>query len=121
MLDIRHKNKDFGTSTLEYLGKNYGNEFEPVLELARHDRQLSEVLNEDGELLAQAVYAARNEMARTLSDIVLRKTGIATLGNPGNEVLEKVALCAAKELGWDDKRIARELTETIEALRVPVN
>jgi glycerol-3-phosphate dehydrogenase len=121
MLDIRHKNKDFGTSTLEYLGKNYGNEFEPVLELARHDKQLSEVLNEDGELLAQAVYAARNEMARTLSDIVLRKTGIATLGNPGNEVLEKVALSAAKELGWDDKRIAQELTETIEALRVPVN
>jgi glycerol-3-phosphate dehydrogenase len=60
-------------------------------------------------------------MARTLSDIVLRKTGIATLGNPGNEVLEKVALCAAKELGWDDKRIAQELTHTTEALRVPVN
>ncbi len=121
MLDIKHKNKDFETSTLEYLGKNYGNEFEPVLELARHDRQLAEVLNEDGEILAQAVYAARYEMARTLSDIVLRRTGIATLGNPGNEVLEKVALSAAKELGWDDKRVAQELTQTAEALRVPVN
>jgi glycerol-3-phosphate dehydrogenase len=121
MLDIRHKNKDFGTPTLEYLGKNYGNEFEPVLELARQDKQFSEVLNEDGEILAQAVYAARYEMARTLSDIVLRRTGIATLGNPGNEVLEKVALSAAKELGWDDKRIVQELTQTIEALRVPVN
>lgn len=121
MLDIRHKNKDFGTPTLEYLGKNYGNEFEPVLELARQDKQFSEVLNEDGEILAQAVYAARYEMARTLSDIVLRRTGIATLGNPGNEVLEKVALSAAKELGWDDKRIVQELTQTIETLRVPVN
>ena len=89
--------------------ENYGNEFEPVLELARHDRQLAEVLNEDGEILAQAVYAARYEMARTLSDIVLRRTGIATLGNPGNEVLEKVALSAAKELGWDDKRVTRSL------------
>jgi len=121
MLDIRHKNKDFGTSSLEYLGKNYGNEFEPVLELARHDKQLSEALNEDGEILAQAVYAARYEMARTLSDIVLRRTGIATLGNPGSEVLEKVALSAAKELGWDGKRVVQELNHTTEALRVPVN
>ena len=81
----------------------------------------AEVLNEDGEILAQAVYAVRHEMARSLSDIVLRRTGIATLGNPGNEVLEKVALSAAKELGWDGKRVVKEITHTTEALSVPVN
>ena len=119
MLNVKHKNKDFSQSTLEYLGRNYGNEFEPVLDIARHDRQLSEVLNDDGELLAQSVYAVRNEMARTLSDIVLRRTGICTLGNPGAEKLEKVALRVAQELGWDAKRVDEEMAATQEALMIP--
>jgi glycerol-3-phosphate dehydrogenase len=119
MLELRRKNKDFSTATLDYLGRNYGTEFEPVLGLARHDHGLSEALNEDGELLSQTVYAVKNEMARTLSDIVLRRTGIATLGSPGADTLEKVALTVAPELGWDDARIARETAETIAALKVP--
>ncbi|MGD0210152.1 MAG: glycerol-3-phosphate dehydrogenase/oxidase [Desulfomonilia bacterium] len=121
MLDIKHKNKDFDATTLEYLGKNYGTEFEPVLEIARHDQSLTEMLNDDGEILAQAVYAVRHEMARSLSDIVFRRTGIATLGNPGNEVLEKVALTVAGGLGWDDKRVVQEITKTADALKLPAN
>ena len=58
-------------------------------------------------------------MARRLTDIVLRRTGIATLGNPGMPVLENVARVAAKELGWDSKRIEKELADTEEALRIP--
>ncbi len=119
ILDIRHKNRDFDETTLEYLGRNYGTEFEPVLDLARRDRFLSEILNDDGEVLSQAVYAVRHEMARTLSDIVLRRTGIATLGNPGLPVLENVAQLAAKELGWDGKKIETELADTLEALGIP--
>jgi glycerol-3-phosphate dehydrogenase len=119
MLDITHKNRDFDTSTIEYLGKNYGIELEQVLGLARQTSSLTEVLNADGEILAQAVYAIRHEVARRLSDIVLRRTGIATLGNPGLPVLENVALVAAKELGWDGKRIEKELSDTMEALRIP--
>ena len=119
MLDLRRRNKDFGVTTLEYLGKNYGTEFEPVLELARHDSEKAEVLNADGELMAQVAYAVRSEMARTLSDIVLRRTGIATLGHPGGEVLEKVAINTAKELGWDSMRIDNEVATTSEALRIP--
>jgi glycerol-3-phosphate dehydrogenase len=121
MLDIKHKNKDFDAATLEYLGKNYGTEFEPVLEIARHDQSLTGMLNDDGEILAQAVYAVRHEMARSLSDIVFRRTGIATLGNPGIEVLEKVALTVAGELGWDGKRVVEEITKTADALKVPAN
>jgi glycerol-3-phosphate dehydrogenase len=79
------------------------------------------MLNDDGEILAQAVYAVRHEMARSLSDIVFRRTGIATLGNPGIEVLEKVALTVAGELGWDGKRVVEEITKTADALKVPAN
>jgi glycerol-3-phosphate dehydrogenase len=119
MLEIKHKNRDFGVNTLEYLGRNYGTEFEPVLDLARQDKSLAEPINADGELLAQAVYAVKNEMARTLSDVVLRRTGIATLGNPGDEVLEKVARIAGGLLGWDEARMSRELDITRQVLKVP--
>jgi glycerol-3-phosphate dehydrogenase len=121
MLDIKHKNKDFDATTLEYIGKNYGTEFEPVLEIARHDQSLTGMLNDDGEILAQVVYAVRHEMARSLSDVVFRRTGIATLGNPGNEVLEKVAITVAGELGWDDKRVVEEIAKTADALKIPSN
>ncbi|HON95397.1 MAG TPA: glycerol-3-phosphate dehydrogenase C-terminal domain-containing protein, partial [Deltaproteobacteria bacterium] len=119
MLDLIRKNRDFAPTTLEYLGRNYGTEHQGVLDLARGERALRETVNHDGEIMAQAVYAVRNEMARKLSDIVLRRTGIATLGNPGERVLEEVAVAAGRELGWDGRRIERELKETVKTLEVP--
>jgi glycerol-3-phosphate dehydrogenase len=121
MMDTARKNRDFGADTTRYLALNYGTETEPVMTLARNETGLRETLNADGEILAQVVYAVRNEMARTLSDIVLRRTGIATLGNPGTEVLEKVAGIAGRELGWAADREDSELALTKEALRVPVD
>jgi len=119
MLDLFRENRDFAPTTLEYLGRNYGTEHQGVLDLARGERALRETVNHDGEIMAQAVYAVRNEMARKLSDIVLRRTGIATLGNPGERVLEEVAVAAGRELGWDGRRIERELKETVKTLEVP--
>jgi len=87
-------------STLKYLSRNYGTEYAAILNLAREDKTLAETLNSDGEILAEVTYAIRHEMARTLSDIIMRRSGIGTLGNPGEDVLLKVAAIAAKELNW---------------------
>ncbi len=116
---IRRDNPDFRETTVEYLGRNYGTEYERVLKLARQDQTLTEVLNDDGEILAQAVYAVREEMARTLADVVLRRTGICTLGHPGKEILSKVAAVVARELNWDDARTQREVEEVEAILKVP--
>ncbi len=116
---IKQKNPDFGPDTLEYLGRHYGTEYGKVLEIARSSREYAEVVSGDGEILAEAVFAVRNEMARSLSDIVLRRTGIATLGNPGEKILKHVAAIAARELGWDDKRTDMEYENTVRLLAVP--
>ena len=118
--DLQKKKNGFSSATLDYLGRNYGTECEAVLKLAKEDKALSETINEDGELLAQVVYAVRNEMARTLSDIVMRRTGIGTLGNPGENVLRKVAQLAAKELQWDQARVEKEISDTVNLLKIPV-
>lgn len=116
---IKKENSDFKNTTVECLGRNYGTEYDKVLDLARQEKRLAEIVNADGELLAQVVYAVREEMARSLADIVLRRTGIGTLGNPGKEVLKKVAAVAARELNWDGERISREIEEVERLLQVP--
>ncbi|HNY65281.1 MAG TPA: glycerol-3-phosphate dehydrogenase/oxidase [Deltaproteobacteria bacterium] len=119
MESIKGKNPDVPEATLEYLGRHYGTEYGKVLEIARESGEFGEVVSTDGEILAEAVFAVRNEMARTLSDIVLRRTGIATLGNPGEDILRKVAAVAARELGWDDRKTEDELCRTAEELKIP--
>jgi glycerol-3-phosphate dehydrogenase len=118
--DIQKANNDFGKPTMDYLGRNYGTENAEILKLARADKNLAETLNADGEILAQAVYAIREEMARTLTDIVMRRTGIGTLGNPGENILRKVANVAAKELNWDANKIEKEISDTINLLKLPL-
>lgn len=116
---VKRENRDFQETTIGYLGRNYGTEYDRVLKLARQDQKLAEVLNDDGEILAQAVYAVREEMARTLADVILRRTGICTLGHPGKEVLNKVAAAVARELNWDEARTDREVEEVEKILQVP--
>jgi glycerol-3-phosphate dehydrogenase len=119
MQTIQKDNKDFADHTLEYLSRNYGTELDAILKLAREDVSLAEVVNADGEILAQVTYAVRNEMARTLTDIVMRRTGIGTLGNPGDEVLQKVAAIAAAELGWDAIKVKQEIEAVNNLLKLP--
>jgi len=90
-----------------------------VLKIAREDEELSRSVNTDGEILAQIVYAIRHEMARTLPDILMRRTGMGTLGHPGADLLEKAALIAAGELNWDRGRMEREIASASAMLTLP--
>ena len=74
---------DFDPEQMEYLVKSYGTEIDKILSIEEADKELLEPLNKDGENLSQVLYAIHNEMARTLADILLRRTGIALLGHPG--------------------------------------
>jgi glycerol-3-phosphate dehydrogenase len=112
-------NGDFGGPAVDYLSRIYGTEFNNVMEIARSDKKYAVPLNADGEMLAQVIYAIKQEMARTLKDILIRRTGIGTLGNPGPKVLEMIAGIAARELNWDTARVDRELEIAGEALSVP--
>ncbi|MEJ2643278.1 MAG: glycerol-3-phosphate dehydrogenase C-terminal domain-containing protein, partial [Desulfosarcinaceae bacterium] len=107
--------------TLVTLGRYYGKAYGEILALCETDARWAAPLNADGEILAQVVFAVRSEMAQTLLDIVLRRTGIATLGHPGPAVLHRVALVAAAELGWDAERRLAELKAADRYLQVPVS
>ena len=119
LADIQIDYPEFDPRTLAYLGKNYGTESKEVLALADREARLSEPVTGDGEILAEVVYAARNEMAHTLKDILFRRTGLGTLGNPGEDVVTRAGELAARELGWSGERLARELESARRSLRLP--
>ncbi|EMK01632.1 MULTISPECIES: glycerol-3-phosphate dehydrogenase/oxidase [unclassified Leptospira] len=112
---------DFPKNTIEYLVRHYGTEYESILELADSSGQLSEVLDEDGELAAQVLYAIRFEMAMNLQDIFLRRTGLGTVGLPTDEVISKVVEIAGKEWRWTNEKKSEEIQKLKRRLKVPVS
>jgi glycerol-3-phosphate dehydrogenase len=104
---------------IEYLVKSYGTEIDEIFTIAKENLLYQKSLNPDGENLALVVYAIRNEMALTLPDIMLRRTGLAMLGHPGKETLEKVANLAAKELLWDENKRKEEIKKMESILQIP--
>jgi glycerol-3-phosphate dehydrogenase len=99
---------DFNRQTIEYVSRNYGTDSKIVFQIARDDPRYAEVISHDGEILAEIVYAIKYESAKTLRDIMLRRTGTGTLGNPGKEIIEKITNVAAEMLNWDKRRIEEE-------------
>ncbi|HOE20878.1 MAG TPA: glycerol-3-phosphate dehydrogenase/oxidase [Spirochaetota bacterium] len=109
----------FDKKSLEVLAKYFGTEIDTVIKIAGSNKKFREIVTHDGEILAEVIYAIRHEMARTLPDIVFRRTGICTAGNPGNDKLTLVAETAAKELRWDKKELSMQLNEVKQRLQLP--
>ena len=98
---------------LRQLVYSYGSVFADVLEQITRNPQAGERVAPSSPVIkAQVLYAVREEMARTLSDVVFRRTELGSLGHPGQEALRTCADLMAAELGWDAARRARELEET---------
>jgi glycerol-3-phosphate dehydrogenase len=77
------------------------------------------VLTDDGEILAEVVYVMKKEMAFTLEDIFFRRTGIGTLGYPGDKVFNKVVETAKNYFSWDDSRTRKEIDEVMNLFNLP--
>ena len=106
--------REFSRNTVEYVSRNYGTESQVVFRIARSNPRFAEVVSHDGEILAEVVYAIQYESAKTLRDIMLRRTGIGTLGNPGKTVIEKIASLAAGMMGWSEKRKEEEISSLMK-------
>jgi glycerol-3-phosphate dehydrogenase len=51
-------------------------------------------------------------MAIKLSDVILRRTGIGSIGQPDNTTLDTAAEIMAAELGWSIDQTELEIEET---------
>ena len=102
----------------EHLAGRYGTEADALHELLRNDASLGESLVPGLPYVrAEAVHAVRHEMARTLDDVLSRRTRARLLARDATAAAaEAVAELLASELGWDATETARQVSEFRAAL-----
>jgi len=103
-----------GVSPAAYgaLAGRYGHMAAEVLQIAGLRPELAEpIVGGLPDLLAEAVYAARREQARSVGDVLLRRTRLGLLAARGLEEgpARRVAGVLAGELGWSAERSADEV------------
>ncbi len=100
-----------------HLATRYGHAAQFVLRLAEAAPELGRRISPElPDILAEAPFAAAHEQARTLGDVLLRRTRLGLLDAraltaPGAAGPRAVARAMGAELGWDDARVARELDD----------
>jgi glycerol-3-phosphate dehydrogenase len=100
-----------GEADDDHLLGRYGSEATAVRDLVAADPTLGESLVEGLPYLrAEAVYAARHEMARTLDDVLARRTRARVLAREASvTAAPAVAALLAPELGWSDDERDRQV------------
>jgi len=108
------------------LASRYGEAAHQVLALAAESNPAHPALAQPivpglPDLLAEVVLAARNEQARSIGDVLLRRTRLGLLaarelggaGNPTNRVADVLA----RELGWSGERMELEIERFAQEAR----
>jgi glycerol-3-phosphate dehydrogenase len=101
------------------LASRYGDAAHQVLALAAERGDLAQpIVPGLPDLLAEVVLAARNEQARSVGDVLLRRTRLGLLaarelGGVGNPI-DRVADVLSGELGWSAERRGQELRRFAE-------
>jgi glycerol-3-phosphate dehydrogenase len=104
------------------LAGRYGHRANTVLAITGERGELAQAIVPGApDLLAEVVLAARHEQARSIGDVLLRRTRLGLLaaneltgagaGAAGGErpALRRVGDVMARELGWDEARLEHEL------------
>jgi len=96
--------------TLEVLVETYGRGYGRVIELARKLPDGTERLcPRNPEIVAQLHQAVREEMAVSLQDVLLRRTGIGLSLCQGLDCSEAIGSRMAELCGWSPRRLDAEL------------
>lgn len=101
--------------TAEYLAQHYGSRAFQVLDRVRADPRQGELLSPGHpEIRAEIGFAIEEEFARTLTDVLLRRTSMGLSEGQGRSIVLEVASEMARLLAWD---AAREDAEASQYLR----
>ncbi len=102
-------------SAYAMLAGRYGHVAERVLQTAAADPDLAApIVGDLPDLLAEAPFSARHEQARTVGDVLLRRTRLGLLAGrelstPDASAPRRVAEAMGAALGWDGARVDAEV------------
>lgn len=96
------------------LEKRYGRQAARVAHYLREEQGDNVWIDKTaGFLKAEVDYLVQEEMAYTLSDIVLRRTGLGTAECPSRKILAEIAAVMAAILDWDEERKKKEIDDVL--------
>jgi glycerol-3-phosphate dehydrogenase len=118
--DAVRQHPEIPPSALTRLVRTYGTDYARVLALAEREPALAAPLGDRCEVTAlELTYAAREEMALTLADALLRRTEAGSAGHPGADAVSRAADVLAAERGWDPNRRQAEIDDVERLYRLP--
>lgn len=107
--------------SLNQLAFRYGHSARGILRLAEADPRLARpIIDGSPDLLAEAQIAVENEQARSLADVLLRRTRlglIAASSLDSRESLEPLVEVMADCLGWGDLEKKRQVDDWFDVAR----
>jgi glycerol-3-phosphate dehydrogenase len=108
-----------GEEAISQLAFRYGHAARAVLDLAWKDPKLAKpIVAGRPDLLAEVAVAARSEQARSVADVLLRRTRLGILAAPqlrGAAAVRPVAEVLGAELGWSRRQVKCEAEAWPEA------
>ncbi len=107
---------DMSEPLVVHLLRRHGDRAPRVVDLINNDASLGERLHPRAPyLVAEAVVAVRDEGARSIADVLVRRTRVALeTSDAGRGAVEAVADILSAELGWDEET-RREAIQVFEA------
>jgi glycerol-3-phosphate dehydrogenase len=102
---------DISPEAAQHLVDTYGTDHVRVLAEARDDSGLLDPVGPDSpSLLAEAAFAAREEMALTLEDFMRRRSDLMQFSSDaGLTAAERIAPVLKQALGWDDGEAIKQV------------
>jgi glycerol-3-phosphate dehydrogenase len=107
------KSEKLSDETSRHLGFTYGSDCYQIIKLIREQEHLREPVVEGlPHIRAELVYAARNEMAVALTDVLVRRTRLAILaGQDSVRCAAAAAELMARELEWSDEEVKKQIAQ----------
>lgn len=98
---------------LTHLINRYGSLIEDLLEMINTDRMLAEPISSESKVLkAEILYAVTHEGARSVSDVLTRRTRLSfELKDRGLSIARRVAELIAPTLRWSEENINTSISE----------
>lgn len=93
------------------LARQYGSIALEIVKRAHDSSDGFESIPGQDAIRAEIYYCIEREHCRTLSDFVLRRSGVGSLECPPDSTLESCATVMAGCLDWDDKRTESEIAD----------
>jgi len=101
---------------INHLISRHGDRIDEVLNLITADESLGELIHPDLPYLrAEVIHAVRFEAALHLEDVLTRRTRLSVESwDRGTDSALQVAQLMARELGWDESRVHREVEHYVK-------